>query len=170
MIEWVISSSVLIIMLIVIRQLFRKTLSMRVRYALWLAVALRLLIPVSFFESSLSILNLWGQMIVSEDTNAAEGQDINFLYRDNLYASHGERSEDIVFRNGLNQMSAMEGTEILKLQGDNGVAVIVCRTVWVWAAMKCQKVQGLWRAAAWNYRKQRGRTVQNCRVVWEIAA
>ncbi len=120
MIEWVISSSVLIIMLIVIRQLFRKTLSMRVRYALWLAVALRLLIPVSFFESSLSILNLWGQMIVSEDTNAAEGQDINFLYRDNLYASHGERSEDIVFRNGLNQMSAMEGTEILKLQGDNG--------------------------------------------------
>lgn len=120
MIEWVISSSVLIIMLIVIRQLFRKTLSMRVRYALWLAAALRLLIPVSFFESSLSILNLWGQRTVPKDTNAAENQDINFLYGDNLYAFRGEQSEEITFRNGLNQISAMEGTEILKLQGDDG--------------------------------------------------
>lgn len=58
MMEWILSSSVLIVMVIAIRCLFRYKMSMRMRYALWLAVALRLLIPVSFWESSFSVLNL----------------------------------------------------------------------------------------------------------------
>lgn len=56
--EWIITSSVLILFVIVIRYLFRKRLSLRVRYALWLAVAIRLLIPVTFFDSPVSVLNL----------------------------------------------------------------------------------------------------------------
>lgn len=58
MLEWIITSSVLILFVTVIRYLFRKRLSLRVRYALWLAVAIRLLIPVIFFDSPISILNL----------------------------------------------------------------------------------------------------------------
>lgn len=58
MLEWIITSSVLILFVTVIRYLFRKRLSLRVRYALWLVVAIRLLIPVTFFDSPVSVLNL----------------------------------------------------------------------------------------------------------------
>jgi len=58
MIEWIVSSSVLVILTVIIRQLFRSKMSLRMRYALWLVVALRLLIPISFFQSSISVLNL----------------------------------------------------------------------------------------------------------------
>ena len=56
--EWIISSTVLIIFVLIIRYLFRNRFAMRVRYALWLVVALRLLVPVSFLESSFSVMNL----------------------------------------------------------------------------------------------------------------
>lgn len=55
--EWMISSSVLIVSVIAIRCFIRDRVSMRVRYALWLLVAVRLLVPLSFAESSLSVLN-----------------------------------------------------------------------------------------------------------------
>lgn len=55
--EWMISSSVLIVSVIVMRYFFRDRLSMRVRYALWLLVAVRLLVPLSIAESGFSVLN-----------------------------------------------------------------------------------------------------------------
>lgn len=58
MIEWIVTSSVLILLVIAIRYFFRNSLALWARYALWLVVALRLLIPISFFESSFSVLNL----------------------------------------------------------------------------------------------------------------
>ena len=58
MIEWIVSSCVLILMITAIRQLFRNRLDLKVRYALWLIVAVRLLVPFSFAESRFSILNM----------------------------------------------------------------------------------------------------------------
>lgn len=55
--EWIVSSSVLIALVIGIRYLFRNKLAMRARYALWLLVAVRLLVPVAFSESYLSVMN-----------------------------------------------------------------------------------------------------------------
>ena len=52
MIEWMVSSSVLMIVIMTIRYFFRNRLSMRARYALWLLVAVRLLMPFSFPGSS----------------------------------------------------------------------------------------------------------------------
>ncbi len=59
MVEWMISSSVLIVLVMAMRYFFRRRLPMRAWYALWLVVALRLLVPVSFMESGLSVLNLF---------------------------------------------------------------------------------------------------------------
>lgn len=59
MAEWIISSSVLIAAVIVMRYFLRRKLAMRAWYGLWLLVAVRLLVPVSFAESSLSIQNLF---------------------------------------------------------------------------------------------------------------
>lgn len=73
MLEWTLTSSVLILAVLTIRFGFRKRLSMRVCYALWLAVALRLLIPVTFSESVFSVLNLLPENRETVQVNGAAG-------------------------------------------------------------------------------------------------
>lgn len=58
LIEIIISSSVLIIAIIIIRFFLRGKIKNRIFYSLWLIVAIRLLIPFGLPESSLSIMNL----------------------------------------------------------------------------------------------------------------
>ncbi|MBR2896122.1 MAG: hypothetical protein IKC03_10780, partial [Oscillospiraceae bacterium] len=58
MIEWIISSSVLIVVIILMRHILRGKLSLRVQYALWVLVLVRLLVPVSFGSSPLSVENV----------------------------------------------------------------------------------------------------------------
>ena len=48
MVEWIITSSALIAVLIAVRYLFRGRIGLRLQYALWLPVLLRLLIPATF--------------------------------------------------------------------------------------------------------------------------
>lgn len=56
--EILISSSVLILALVLLRSLLRGKVSRRLQYGLWLLVALRLLIPVSFGQSDYSVTTL----------------------------------------------------------------------------------------------------------------
>ena len=53
-----ITSSVLILVLIALRYLLRGRISPRVQYALWLLVAVRLLVPISLPGTGLSVLNI----------------------------------------------------------------------------------------------------------------
>ena len=55
MTEILITSSVLILALLVLRRVFREKISRRAQYALWLLVLLRLLIPGTVGESVLSV-------------------------------------------------------------------------------------------------------------------
>ena len=55
MLEILISSSVLILVLAILRLVLRNRISARLQYALWLLVLVRLLVPVSFFHSSISV-------------------------------------------------------------------------------------------------------------------
>lgn len=55
--EWILTSSLLILAVLLIRAIGRDKLSARVRYALWALVLLRLLIPGSVGATSLSVLN-----------------------------------------------------------------------------------------------------------------
>ncbi len=56
--EIIITSSVLIIMIFILRRLTMGKISMRLRYALWLLVAVRLVLPVSVGNSPISVMNL----------------------------------------------------------------------------------------------------------------
>ena len=58
MIEWIVSSSVLIVAILILRRIFRDKVSKRLQYALWVLVLLRLLIPGSLVESAASVGNL----------------------------------------------------------------------------------------------------------------
>ena len=57
MIKWMITSSALIVLVLVLRALVRGRAGARLRYALWLLAAVRLLLPGTLFESAFSVLN-----------------------------------------------------------------------------------------------------------------
>lgn len=68
MIDWVITSSILVAVVIVLRFLFRGKISRRLQYALWGLVLLKLLLPFSLIESPLSVMQ------VVPDTHIGERQ------------------------------------------------------------------------------------------------
>ena len=57
MLNWMITSSVLIAIVLLLRWMLKGRISQRLQYALWLPVLLRLLIPFSFGSSEMSVLN-----------------------------------------------------------------------------------------------------------------
>ena len=57
MTAWVLSPSALILTVIALRYLLRGKISLRMQYAPWLLVLVRLLVPVNFGASSLSVMN-----------------------------------------------------------------------------------------------------------------
>ena len=58
MLEWIVTSSVLILAVAAVRYLFRGRLSPRIQYALWAAVLIRLLLPFSLFQSNAAPANI----------------------------------------------------------------------------------------------------------------
>lgn len=65
----VITSSVLIMAVLLIRFLARGKISPILQYALWLPVALRLMIPIPLWNSSISILNYLPENLMWENSN-----------------------------------------------------------------------------------------------------
>ena len=55
MIEWIVSSSVLIVAVLLLRTALKGRISLRLQYALWGLVLLRLLVPVQFGSSAYSV-------------------------------------------------------------------------------------------------------------------
>lgn len=70
-VEWIVSLVSLIAMILLIRWIFKEKLSARMRYFLWLIVLVRLLVPVSFAGSNVSVLNLMPQNILEGKTDLA---------------------------------------------------------------------------------------------------
>ena len=58
MIEWIVSSCVLILIVTILRCLLKGKMPLRLQYALWGLVLLRLLVPFSLGESSISVMNV----------------------------------------------------------------------------------------------------------------
>lgn len=58
MIEWIVSSSILITVIITLRYLFKGRISLHIQYALWVLVLVRLLVPFSFGNTGFSVLNI----------------------------------------------------------------------------------------------------------------
>lgn len=75
--DLVVSSSVLILFVILLRIIFGKRISHRLRYALWLIVAVRLALPFTLPGSPASIMNFVPRMQQIWDREAASGQDKN---------------------------------------------------------------------------------------------
>lgn len=63
MLNWIISSSVLILAIIILRKIFKGKISLGLQYGLWLLVAIRLLVPGTFGTSSISIEYLTDSLV-----------------------------------------------------------------------------------------------------------
>ena len=74
MLEWIITSCVLIGIVLLVRLCLKNRISLRLRYALWLIVLVRLLVPVNFFNSTISVMN-----VVPEPAPVAELQQPEIL-------------------------------------------------------------------------------------------
>ena len=57
MTELIITSSVLILVVVLMRHFLKGKISLRLQYALWAMVLIRLMIPFTLFESPISVMN-----------------------------------------------------------------------------------------------------------------
>lgn len=71
MFEWVLTSSVLIVIVIAVRFIFMGKINPRLQYGLWLIVLLRLLCPIMITDSSFSVLNIL-EVFTQEDVEKEE--------------------------------------------------------------------------------------------------
>lgn len=74
MLEWIVSSSALILAVALLRRLLRGKIGPRLQYALWLIVLARLLVPVSFGSAGVSVQNL-----VREADEKAAAQVVTYV-------------------------------------------------------------------------------------------
>ena len=70
MLEWVVSGSVLIAVVIALRFALRGKISLRLQYAMWALVLVRLLVPVSLGESSFGVAALMQKAAGLQDVGA----------------------------------------------------------------------------------------------------
>lgn len=73
MIGYIISVSLLIIAVLIIRAVFRKTVSPRVIYALWLVVVIRMVLPVTLFEVGITVPKF---LLAEENTQNQQSEQI----------------------------------------------------------------------------------------------
>ena len=90
MIEWIVSSSLLILVVVGLGAALKEMLSARFRYALWALVALRLLIPVSFGESSFSVADSLRQVPAVQAVQIV--QDYDRIWRSDSGTVEGHRT------------------------------------------------------------------------------
>lgn len=94
MINWILTSSILIVVILLIRKLFGEKLSPGVQYGLWLLVLVRLLVPVSFGGSAYSLEALADRAAAWAEEKTGVGEVESYIYGEDI-ASDGV--EDVKF-------------------------------------------------------------------------
>lgn len=100
------TSSVLILILIALRYLLRGRISLRLQYALWLLVAVRLLVPVEVGKSQWSVLAIWQRMPFGSVAQAVENM-----------GSRPVRAYSDAYAEVVEQYEA-QGVDVSQLQGE----------------------------------------------------
>lgn len=109
--EWIISSSVLIVMVIALRYVLRGKINLRLQYALWLVVLVRLLMPVSLADSSFSVAGLL------QTNHSYELSDI-YLWFGESSANEGSESTCLPDGEGNGEQSGLPGEDQNGVQND----------------------------------------------------
>ena len=81
MLEILISSSVLIMVLAILRLILRDKISARLQYALWFLVLVRLLVPVSFFHSPVSVAEAAAPAVTRVEALSDTAVSYRYIFR-----------------------------------------------------------------------------------------
>lgn len=138
MMNWVITSSVLILIIILLRICLKGKISLRVQYALWLLVAVRLLFPFSIGETVISIGN-WMESV--GETKEVQ-QVVDFTKRPLLSEPYEDTFDSVVDddwedRNETNQLvpeDVLEGTieyEVQETIFDSYTPAKIVSAIWI---------------------------------------
>ena len=109
MINWIISSSCLILIVLVIRSLCTGKISLRMQYALWLMVAVRLLVPVNLGSSVISIENFMNHM--SAQRYFAESVENDVPEISDQYHTESIKIYDSIEKIGNEKIETLEDAE-----------------------------------------------------------
>jgi len=137
MAEWIVSSSVLIAVVILLRFALKGKISLRLQYALWGLVLVRLLIPVSFGGTAMSVGNLTQKAAASETAQYVAALSETELPRMTYQAAYNEVAKEYADKGiRIEDLSPDEYAETIdyeimnKQNSDLTVAEIV-RILWV---------------------------------------
>lgn len=119
--EVLVSATLLILVVMVLRRLSGGRIGMRFRYALWLMVALRLIVPVSFGSSPFSILNLSPQW--ANDTVNALGVARPGRYEDRIAEEMAEGTGAIEEGEAAGSKAAADNLQ--KGREDGGIGSLI---------------------------------------------
>ena len=117
MTEWVLSSCILILVVITLRTVFKGRISLRLQYAIWGLVLLRLLIPVSFGSTDFSVANLTAKTeapsIVIQSTKPGDNQQADHPVQhpqeqpDKIPSQNTSQNEPVAEENGFDLRTYM---------------------------------------------------------------
>lgn len=107
MINWIVTSSVLILVVAGLRFVLRGKISLRLQYALWLVVLFRLLVPFDFGESSISMMNVVEQVPMVQEMESLENvESISYYEEDGTVYGNRTFEEDAWPTVAVNQTEA----------------------------------------------------------------
>ena len=137
MIEWIVSSSVLIAIVILLRFVLKGKISLRLQYALWALVLVRLLVPVSFGDTALSVGNLTQKAASSEPAQIVSALSEIELPKMSYQAAYNEVAKEYADRGiQIEEMPLEEYAETVdyeimnKMNGDLSIAEVV-KIIWI---------------------------------------
>lgn len=105
MIQWMVASSCLILMILIIRRIFSGKISARLQYTLWLLVVVRLLIPINLGNSVLSIENFTNQLRMQK---YQEENSEQIEFSENTY----ESADRIKVFDSIEEITVSENTNV----------------------------------------------------------
>ena len=136
MVEWIVSSSVLIAVVILLRFVLKGKINLRLQYALWALVLVRLLVPVSFGDTALSVGNLTQKAASSEPAQIVSALSEIELPKMSYQAAYNEVAKEYADRGikiedmPLEEYAETVDYEIMnKMNGDLSIAEVV-KIVW----------------------------------------
>lgn len=147
MINQIITSTILIIAILLISVVLEKRIHPCIKYALWLVVAFKLLVPLPSFENEMSILNVVNQI----DTNAVQYRFIN--NQDNKVIDQrsviSEGNIDEMVTEGVMHMELTDMFLIIWILG-----MMVCGGIFLWSNLRFRRYVSLNRKYVKAYRKK----------------
>ena len=137
MVEWIVSSSVLIAVVILLRFTLKGKISLRLQYALWAVVLARLLVPVSFGNTAISVGNLTQKAATSEPIKFVSALSETEFPRMSYQAAYNEVAKEYADKGiQIEEIPLEEYTETFdheimnKMNGNLSIAELL-KIVWI---------------------------------------